>query len=470
MKGKVWSYSQEEAESIKALIEGMKDDNADKEKTAQEVRPLLIVVRYMIAVMLQNAPTLEDGEPQAEFLETRYAQVLGTMLAAEKNIKSSDIKEIRLNVIQLATVYFFARNIPRIMPDDRTPLTDNQIQEAQEIITRMDEFFSSHKLAAIKSIDDARFNQLFNDFIDFDNPAGEVDGETPQRVTPRHADVLDFPLDKPNSVIWEAIESAENGRANLKIRTSKEDSKNIAFVSYSINFDELARDLEITKSLTPFDKRCYIAAADLFNAGNDIITATQIYKTMGNDGRPSKTSLKKINDSCTKMRAAQIVIDNAQEIKTLNYPRFKYDGDLLPFERVTAEINGQVVESAIRLFREPPLITFARERKQIMRIPPALLNSPVSKTETNLRLDNYLISRIGRMKNSKKKTSHKILYATIYKKCGINTQKQKHRAQEKIRKYLDHYKKTGWIKAYKEDANGITILLPDDRAGQKVEG
>lgn len=284
------------------------------------------------------------------------------------------------------------------------------------------------------------------------------------RIISNPTDKLNYPLDKPNSVIWNLITDAAktnpNGQLKLAIDTSKKGSKQDAVILYSINFDELPTGVKITKQLTQFDKRCYIAAAALYNAGNEVITATQVYGIMGNSGKPKADQLKKINDTLTKMGAARVYIDNQQEVQAAKgYKHFKYDAPLLPFERISAYINGQLTESAIHLFREPPLISFARQRNQITTISRQLLESPINKTDANLRIDDYLLERIGHMKSGKGKAPRKMLFATIYKQCKITTAKQKQRAPEKIRRYLDHYKKCGWIKGYTEDADGITILL-----------
>jgi hypothetical protein len=284
------------------------------------------------------------------------------------------------------------------------------------------------------------------------------------RIISNPTDTINYPLDKPNSVIWNLIADAAktnpNGQLQLNINTSKKGSKQDAIIYYGINFDEIETGVKITKQLTPFDKRCYIAAAALFNAGNDIISATQLYSMMGNPGKPQASDIKKINDSITKMGAARVYIDNERETKAAKgYQHFKYDAALLPFERISAYINGQLTDSAIHLFREPPLMSFARQRNQITTVSRQLLESPVSKTDANLRIDDYLLERIGHMKRKKSTTPQRMLFVTIYKQCGITTAKQKQRAPEKIRRYLDYYKKCGWIKGYTEDADGITILL-----------
>ena len=116
------------------------------------------------------------------------------------------------------------------------------------------------------------------------------------RIIANPAEKIDFPLDKPNSVIWNLLAEADkNGQLALKIDTSKKGSKQDAIILYSINFDELPASIQITKQLTPFDKRCYIAAAALYNAGNETVTATQIYKAMGNSTQPDTKATNDIN-------------------------------------------------------------------------------------------------------------------------------------------------------------------------------
>lgn len=280
------------------------------------------------------------------------------------------------------------------------------------------------------------------------------------RIISNPTDKINYPLDKPNSVIWNLITTTDpDGQIKMQIDTSKKGSKQDAIIYYGINFDEI-KGIEITKQLTPFDKRCYIAAAALFNAGNHTISATQVYYMMGNATPPNTNDLQKVNDSLTKMGAARVYIDNERETKAAKgYQLFKYDAALLPFERIGAYINGQLTESAIHLFREPPLMSFARQRNQITTVSRQLLESPVSKTDANLRIDDYLLERIGHMKSGKGKAPRKILFSTLHKQCDIKTAKQKQRAPEKIRRYLDYYKKCGWIKDYTMDDVGITILL-----------
>ena len=274
------------------------------------------------------------------------------------------------------------------------------------------------------------------------------------KITARPVHSLDYPLDKPNSKIWNLLTTADpNGQLKLDINTGKRGSEQNAVVVYAINFEDLPDNVAISKNLTQYDKRVYIAVAALFNGGNEVVSVSQIYRQMGNTGSPAPNQIKKINDSLTKMGIARIYVDNEKEAAAQKKrAHYKYDGSLLPFERVEAYINNSFCDAAVHIFREPPLISFARERKQITTIPRKVLESPISKTEANLQIEDYLLERISHMKD--KKAEPKLLYATIYDNCNIKEKKQRQRVKDKIKTYLDHYKKTGFIKGYaiKEDA------------------
>lgn len=275
-------------------------------------------------------------------------------------------------------------------------------------------------------------------------------------VTAKRADIVEYPLDKVNREIWSLLQETTGKQLKLGLNVAAEGSDRKINIYYAIDFDKLEKEgIKITKKLLPFDKRVYIAIAALYNAGNSYITLTQIYYAMGNTGKPSKNQLEKINDSVTKMKGADVFLDNIHETEVYNYLRFKYQGYLLPAEIVTATINGQLTESAIHLFREPPIVSFAKQRKQITTITVKVLQSPISKTDANLLIDDYLIERIAQAKSGRQ--PKKILYSKIYEQAQITTPSQRTRAPEKIKTYLEHYKSCGLISAYKMKEDGITI-------------
>ena len=269
----------------------------------------------------------------------------------------------------------------------------------------------------------------------------------------RAKDII-YPLDKVNSRVWKLLETTPDKQIGIYAGENKNGKH--AIVSYSIDFDNLPDNLQVSKKLNAFDKRVYIAIAALFNAGNTTVSLSQIAYAMGYPTTQPPKTLNKILDSVRKMNKAHISIDNLFEIEVFKrYQRFKYDSNLLQVEIVTAVINGKETNAAVHIFREPPLVTYAREHKQITTVPVELLQSPISKTESNMNLEDYIIEQISHIK--KGRINNRMLYNTIFDNTGIKEKKQRQRAVEKVKRLLDYYVKVKLIKSYQHDKTGVTI-------------
>ena len=283
---------------------------------------------------------------------------------------------------------------------------------------------------------------------------GEILGKPSENlpsVTGKRVQKIDFPVDKVNARIWKLLEAAPNGQIGINV--AKSSSKRQILTIYSINFDALADNVQISRKLEPFDKRVYLAVSALYNAGNNIISFSLIYKTMGYTSAPNQRDITRIADSIAKMAAAHVTLDNSAEAKAYRYDKFVYSASLLPMERIEGVINGKAVEAAIHLFREPPLISFARGRKQITTIERKLLETPISKTDQTLLIEDYLIERISHAKTGRQ--PKKMLYTSLYKEARISTTKQRQRAREKLDIILKHYVKCGYINGFSAEADGI---------------
>lgn len=279
-------------------------------------------------------------------------------------------------------------------------------------------------------------------------------------VTAKKLEKYEFPLDKVNNSLFSNAELM-NPETAMPLKAERDGSKTTAdIIVYVTNFDELEKQYTITKPLDVFDKDCYNAIANLFVNGNEYISTTQIYHAMGNKKRPSSNDLKKISESIDKMRKLEIHLNNKSEHRIYpNYAEFVYDDFLLPIAKCKLIINGQQVEQGYRIKQTPILFEFAKSRGQVIGIKPNVLEIPISKTEANRKLIDYLLQRIGMMKNSResKPSSRKMLYSKIYEKTGITTAKQKQRAKEKILTCLKHFKAEKFIKGFKEENDGIEI-------------
>lgn len=284
---------------------------------------------------------------------------------------------------------------------------------------------------------------------------------------------IDFPLDKVNSNVWqlfEDIKEDDQGQLMFSLNidtTPKRKNKrplNNTTVFYSINFTEL-KGVEITKRLTIFDKFVYSVVSALYDNGWTDISCFQIYKTLGYTGKPGPSDYKKIHESLTKMRGATVYIDSRDEAKAIKgkgYGKgFVYDDSLLPFRRLTKYNDwDEAGDFVIQLHATPPLMEFARSRSQITSYPKSILEAPISKTDANLRLQDYLLERMAHIKSGRAETN-KLLYSTIFAKCGIKTAKQKKRSMEKIQILLQHFIKCDQIKGFSASEDGVTMYTTD---------
>ena len=301
-----------------------------------------------------------------------------------------------------------------------------------------------------------------------DEPAAALD-----HVTVKRAGAVEYPLDKVNLNIWQFVEETSGQlKFAMEAKRGPQNTRKQIDCIYSIDFSALEEEgIKTTRRLTSFDKRVYIAVSALYNAGNDVITLRQIFYAMGQKAsNPKAAQLEKINESVTKMARAWVKVDDSREHNTYNYNldegdikngwrRGRYEGSLLPMEKASVIANGKTTDAAIHLFREPPVITFAKMKKQITTVDLKLLQSPASKTDTNLAIEDYLISRLSRARNNGKE-SEKILFKTLFEKTGITERKQRARTPEKIKTYLDYYKEAGnMLKSYLFEKESVTVFF-----------
>ena len=276
------------------------------------------------------------------------------------------------------------------------------------------------------------------------------------KVDTKKLDSICFPLDKVNSTLWYGFPVGEV--KDLKAESDKDSRKGKqASILLLLDFAAL-NGVNISRELTVYDKWVWNACANLKEQGHDVITAEQIYKAMGNTGRPNAKTKEKIMESVETISRARVTIDTTEEHELYpKYERIKATFPLLATETCTAYARGQIVESAIKIIDAPKLFAFAENRQQVTRLPLNVLDSPISKTDDNLMLSDYLLTRISKMRNSKN-ISRTILIDTICQRCCIETYKQKQRLPEKIERILNHYKNLEWIKDFRLTEREIEII------------
>ena len=457
---------------VTPAIEEMLRHNRQIQQTVSPAFELFLQTQYQrnsaieeygkIIAAAMRSPAMEAMQNMVITMQTNLERVTRTFQSMQDIFDASRWDSTRQMLEEIAAT---APALLDLMQEvsELTPYLEAEIQKPEYEGKTLDDLLSEADPADTgEPADDSLFMQA----LAAARAARDADAakeEIPRAAITR-AQSVEYPLDKPNSKIWNLLEKDTKGQVAFNM--AKHGSRQTFLAYYAIDFDALSNDgrITLTKRLLPFDKLVYIAVSALFNAGNNVITLSQIYYTMGYTGRPGLKDLTRINEAITKMTTARIFFDNEQEAEKYKYPRFKYDGSLLPLERGTVIVNGKLADAAIKIYREPPLITFAKQRQQITTIDAKLLRAPISKTDANLQIQDYLLERISKAKNGKGR-SCRILFRTLYERTGIpdkpktNTEKQrKKRAPEKIKKYLTYYQEQEFITRFTTEPDGITVF------------
>lgn len=457
---------------INPAIEEMLRHNRQIQQTVSPALELFLQTQYQrnsaieeygkIIAAAMRSPAMDAMQDMVNAMQTNLERVTRTFQSMQDIFDASRWDSTRQMLEEIAAT---APALLDLMQEvsELTPYLEAEIQKPEYEGKTLDDLLSEADPADTgEPADDSLFMQA----LAAARAARDADAakeEIPRAAITR-AQSVEYPLDKPNSKIWNLLEKDTQGQVAFNM--AKHGSRQTFLAYYAIDFDALSNDgrITLTKRLLPFDKLVYIAVSALFNAGNNVITLSQIYYTMGYTGRPGLKDLTRINEAITKMTTARIFFDNEQEAEKYKYPRFKYDGSLLPLERGTVIVNGKLADAAIKIYREPPLITFAKQRQQITTIDAKLLRAPISKTDANLQIQDYLLERISKAKNGKGR-SCRILFRTLYERTGIpdkpktNTEKQrKKRAPEKIKKYLIYYQEQEFITRFTTEPDGITVF------------
>lgn len=266
-----------------------------------------------------------------------------------------------------------------------------------------------------------------------------------EHVTINDLEAFMFAFDNVNNSIYDNKDDIDTKGLAIPLKAEPDKSKRAVTINVILCLDERIENNDAIKRLNPFDRRVYDAVSNLFYVGNTKLSTKDIYKAMGNNNNPAKDQRRRILQSIEKMSSIRITIDTSEEEKAgYNYPNLHIKRQNLLYTKTDIVVKNGKITEAVEIMEEPVLFKFAVSRNQYTTIPPQILCNPVSKTETTLAIENYLIRRISeRGKNNKT-----ILLSTVYAKAEITTGKQRHDAKKKIIALLDYWKQEKFIKDY----------------------
>ncbi len=290
----------------------------------------------------------------------------------------------------------------------------------------------------------------------------------PQSIRPNTAIINNSKIAKALKTIEE--DTKEKGASKICI-----DNKSKTAVIVSLNYDNVTLS---GRPLTAFDKVIYNTICSLYEAGNEYFNLSMVYRAM--NGQTSseyvtKEALKPIEESIELSKLRIFKYDATQQAKAWNsnIKAATYEGYFLPVEKLTVQFkNSTTPESCYRFLKTPPLFNYSKGIKQIISHDIKLLDTSKSVGRYTPELavfKEYLIQRISDMKsNNNTVTNTNIKYSSLFAECDIKegeiSQTEKNRKRERIKKLLDHFTASGFIKGYSEykkgrSFEGITIII-----------
>lgn len=280
---------------------------------------------------------------------------------------------------------------------------------------------------------------------------------------------VQFPVDKISRTMLKITENDLKDVSKnhpLPIHVEREGDVRNIHTLFALDFSGLKKELNLPKNISAFDLYICLFADALTKAGNRVVTYSQIYRAMSGGKIGGADDFKRIDEALTKVGTVRLYLNNEEESKAYKYDDFRYDAPFLPFKRTSAYVNGQLAESAIALYEEWPLLSYAKAHGQVSEISVTLLQAPINRTENNLRVQNYLLGRILSLKNGHMKVKT-ISYDTVAEEAGIEKGKPRQRVKGAVIKYLNYYVTCGFILGYKEvtlknGKNGVEIAITEN--------
>lgn len=218
-----------------------------------------------------------------------------------------------------------------------------------------------------------------------------------------------------------------------------------------------------------FDMAVHDAINSLYNCGCTTMSIPMIIRAMRGNMKlkPSRKQEERVCGVVKKLITTGIEIIYDQEAEAYKIDAqvetgYRYFGAIITGEIISAQINGQVIDSCLHLEREPILSFLARQKGQMSTIDMRILDVPINLNEEGIILRNYLLARIEQSRHSKKRVQESyrtIRLDTVYKTLNIspNEYTKISRTYRKIYLLLAVWKSMYFIAGYSLDKKKIIL-------------
>ncbi len=218
----------------------------------------------------------------------------------------------------------------------------------------------------------------------------------------------------------------------------------------SLFFDENTDlDLKFSKKFTAFDKEVIDAVSTLAQV-SDVMTSASIYRTItgkqeGQYINPAQRA--RVEASMEKCRTCIVTLALSDgEVAGLSLKQYR--SNAIAFSNLIAENKKSETITYYKILEIPILYRLAETLGKISTFPSVLLDTPVSKTESVIAVQSFLLKSIDLMQKNLT-TERLILWSDIYNVSGKEDTKQyRDNTRKQSKTILDHWKSEGFILGY----------------------
>lgn len=270
-----------------------------------------------------------------------------------------------------------------------------------------------------------------------------------------------------------APQEAVNGqRQMIPLRYEGRKSKKEVTLLYDYIYnEEILEKYGLNKKFDDFDFFVMTIIDSLYEAGNDVVSFTKIYKEMGGEGSPSSKQLEQIYHSLLKGMTTIITIDDSEVQEAWHKGAATYREIVSPVipvqignERFIA--SGRITSGFVRINGVSPMMQVAKPIGHITAWEKSILKLYKGRrTKRFYSVMRFLMLNIGWMRNGKR--SRKISYSSLYQHTGDKSRRAQQLSRGMMYRLLDEVFKPGdYITAYKEEADpepGVVLTLSKKR-------
>lgn len=225
-------------------------------------------------------------------------------------------------------------------------------------------------------------------------------------------------------------------------------------ISFPVDMDNI---VSYSQKLTPFDREVIDAVSSLATY-TQILSASTIYRAIvgrTEDSQVTKGQQKKVEESMERCRSCVVKfnITSALESQIEKGDQVAIDGSAISFTRLEHS-SKRGKHTMYKILEIPPFYRWSEKLGKISMIPFHLLDTPISKTDSIIIMQSFLLREIGAWKSNSTEDlmiDYNELYILVHNDDGkedSTSRTKAKRMRENLVKIFDYWKEKEFVRDY----------------------